>query len=34
MEEHFERRFQNMDAFCDWLREENEFGGRKAIQAV
>jgi hypothetical protein len=34
LEERFGRRFGCIDAFFDWLGEESQFGGAKAIQAA
>ena len=32
--EQFERKFENIEDYFDWLGEESRFGGGSAIQAV
>lgn len=34
VKEHFERTFNTVDEYIEWLGEETEFGGVKAVQAV
>ena len=34
LEERFEREFKGIEEYFDWLGEESEFGGGRAIQAV
>jgi hypothetical protein len=34
LEEQFDRKFDNIEDYFDWLREESRFGGSSTIQAV
>jgi hypothetical protein len=34
LSERFDRRFRDVESFFDWLGEECNFGGGRAIQAV
>ena len=34
LQEQFDRHFDNLEDFFDWLGEETRFGGSSAIQAV